>query len=133
MKSVLDDVHKAARRLDSAQMIRYSEDTGDFVPTNLGRTASYFYINVDTMEQFNHLIMPNMTEAEVLRLICKASEFEQIQVIFIEIFNIMFRQFVEFICFNKILLSKNPFNFKKSYFKLNSFYMILLRVCFLIT
>lgn len=61
-------------------MMRYNEETGDFVPTNLGRTASYFYINVDTMEEINRLIMPNMTEADILRLMCKASEFEQIQV-----------------------------------------------------
>lgn len=77
---VLTYVHQAAKRLDSARMLRYNEETGDFVPTNLGRTASYFYINVDTMEQINGLIMPNMTEADILRLMCKASEFEQIQV-----------------------------------------------------
>lgn len=73
-------MHKAAKRLDSAQMLRYNEETGDFIPTNLGRTASYFYINVDTMEQIARLMVPVMTEAEILRLMCKASEFEQIQV-----------------------------------------------------
>lgn len=80
IKLVLSYVHKAAKRLDSARMLRYNEETGDFIPTNLGRTASYFYINVDTMEQINRLLMPIMTEADILRLMCTASEFEQIQV-----------------------------------------------------
>lgn len=83
-------VHKAAKRLDSAHMIRYNEETGDFLPTSLGRTASYFYINVDTVEQINRLLMPVMTEADILRLICEASEFEQIQVKRMEHYNYNF-------------------------------------------
>lgn len=86
---MLDYIHKAAARLDKARMLRYNDATGDLVPTNLGRTASYFYINVNTVETINSLMMPNMTEAEILRLLSQASEFEQIQVIAANILSLL--------------------------------------------
>lgn len=61
-------------------MIRYDEQTGDLMPTNIGRTSSYFYINVATMETFNGIITSNMTEADIINMMCLASEFSQIQV-----------------------------------------------------
>lgn len=61
-------------------MIRYDEQTGDLMPTNIGRTASYFYINVVTMETFNGIITADMTEADIINMMCLASEFSQIQV-----------------------------------------------------
>uniref|UniRef100_A0A8C7G8G9 Activating signal cointegrator 1 complex subunit 3 n=1 Tax=Oncorhynchus kisutch TaxID=8019 RepID=A0A8C7G8G9_ONCKI len=40
----------AARKLDKARMIRFEERTGYFASTDLGRTASHFYIKYNTME-----------------------------------------------------------------------------------
>lgn len=40
----------AARALDKAQMIRFSERTGTLSATDLGRTASHYYIKYDTVE-----------------------------------------------------------------------------------
>jgi len=40
----------AARSLDKARMIRFVEGTGYMYSTDLGRTASHFYIKFDTVE-----------------------------------------------------------------------------------
>jgi len=40
----------AARGLDKAQMIRFCERTGTLSATDLGRTASHYYIKYNTVE-----------------------------------------------------------------------------------
>lgn len=40
----------AGRKLDKARMIRFEERTGYFASTDLGRTASHFYIRYNTIE-----------------------------------------------------------------------------------
>ena len=77
---MLNYAHKAAQLLDKAHMIRYDPKNGDLMATNLGRTASYYYINFDTMEEFNEMMHPGMTEANIVGMMCLASEFQQIQV-----------------------------------------------------
>lgn len=70
----------AARSLDKARMIRYEERTGLLFATDLGRTASHFYIKYDTVEIFNEEMHPAMNDAEIFALISKAQEFDQLKV-----------------------------------------------------
>lgn len=70
----------AARKLDKARMIRFEERTGYFASTDLGRTASHFYIKYNTMETFNELFNSQKTEADILSIVSKAEEFEQVKV-----------------------------------------------------
>ncbi|XP_041708650.2 activating signal cointegrator 1 complex subunit 3 [Coregonus clupeaformis] len=70
----------AARKLDKARMIRFEERTGYFASTDLGRTASHFYIKYNTMETFNELFDSQKTEADILSIVSKAEEFEQVKV-----------------------------------------------------
>nr|CAD7572321.1 unnamed protein product [Timema californicum] len=70
----------AARALDKARMIRYDVRTGNLSVTDLGRTASHFYIKYDTVEVFNDLMTEVMNEAEVLSMMSQATEFEQLKV-----------------------------------------------------
>ncbi|XP_072018769.1 LOW QUALITY PROTEIN: activating signal cointegrator 1 complex subunit 3-like [Amphiura filiformis] len=70
----------AARALDKAHMIRFVEHSGDLNATDLGRTASNFYIKYATIETFNEVLKPLMTEAEVFSMVSTAEEFEQIKV-----------------------------------------------------
>lgn len=70
----------AARKLDKATMIRFDERTGYLHATDLGRTASHFYIKYDTVEVFNELMKPVMNEGDVLAMLSRASEFEQLKV-----------------------------------------------------
>lgn len=43
-------ITNAARHLDKARMIRFDQRTGYLYSTDLGRTASHFYIKYDTIE-----------------------------------------------------------------------------------
>lgn len=43
-------IRSSARKLDKARMIRFDEKTNYLYPTNLGRTASNFYIDFATIE-----------------------------------------------------------------------------------
>lgn len=43
-------VIEVGRKLDKARMIRFEERTGFFSSTDLGRTASHYYIKYNTIE-----------------------------------------------------------------------------------
>uniref|UniRef100_A0A3Q3K309 Activating signal cointegrator 1 complex subunit 3 n=1 Tax=Monopterus albus TaxID=43700 RepID=A0A3Q3K309_MONAL len=73
-------VVESGRKLDKARMIRFEERTGYFASTDLGRTASHFYIRYNTIETFNELFNSQQTEADILSTVSKAEEFEQLKV-----------------------------------------------------
>ena len=73
-------VSEAAKKLDKARMIRYDESNGIMSSVDLGRTASHFYIKYDTVEIFNEMMTSIMNEGEILAMISKAQEFEQLKV-----------------------------------------------------
>ncbi|XP_031431613.1 activating signal cointegrator 1 complex subunit 3 isoform X2 [Clupea harengus] len=73
-------VVEAGRKLDKARMIRFEERTGYFHSTDMGRTASHFYIKYNTIETFNELFSAQKTEADILSIVSKAEEFEQVKV-----------------------------------------------------
>lgn len=117
-------VLEAGRKLDKARMIRFEERTGYFASTDLGRTASHFYIKYNTIEvksltlwtfkdlqdwirlsgfclfltpdhqqsvfvfptpsplskTFNENFNSQRTEADILSIVSKAEEFEQLKV-----------------------------------------------------
>lgn len=69
----------AARKLAECQMILFDGSTGYLVPKDLGRIASNFYIKHKSIEIFNSMMKPRMTEADVLAMISLSSEFDQIK------------------------------------------------------
>ncbi|XP_008555073.1 activating signal cointegrator 1 complex subunit 3 [Microplitis demolitor] len=73
-------IDTAAKSLDKARMIRYNVRTGDLNSTDLGRTSSHYYLKYDTVEIFNELSKPIMTEADILGMLTRAQEFEQLKV-----------------------------------------------------
>lgn len=75
-----DLIQMAAMALDKAQMIRFNQRTGDLNITDLGRTASHFYIKYDTVELFNEMLKPVMGESEILCMMSNAHEFQQLKV-----------------------------------------------------
>lgn len=61
-----DLVVETGRKLDKARMIRFDERTGYFASTDLGRTASHFYIKYNTIEvNAAHAHMFTLFTAEV--------------------------------------------------------------------
>jgi len=75
-----DLIRVAGRLLDKAQMIRFDEATGSFHATDLGRTASHYYIKYDTIEMTNIKLRQIMSDKEILGAISDCSEFQQLKV-----------------------------------------------------
>ena len=73
-------INEAAKKLDKARMIRYDESNGIMSSVDQGRTASHFYIKYDTVEIFNEMMTNIMNEGEILAMMSKAQEFEQLKV-----------------------------------------------------
>ncbi|XP_064473851.1 activating signal cointegrator 1 complex subunit 3-like [Ornithodoros turicata] len=81
MKCRHDLIVCAAKTLDKAKMIRFDQRSERLDSTNLGRTASHFYIKHATVEHFNELIERKaLTEGDILAAVSKAQEFDQLQV-----------------------------------------------------
>ncbi|CAH6721919.1 RQC trigger complex helicase Slh1p [[Candida] jaroonii] len=69
----------AARRLHGLQMIIFGESSGSFIPKDLGRIASDFYLLNNSIEVFNQMLNPRATEADVLSIISMSSEFDSVK------------------------------------------------------
>ncbi|KAJ3793124.1 Sec63-domain-containing protein [Lentinula aff. detonsa] len=72
-------VIEAAQRLVDARMIEFNRQTGAFTISDLGRIAARFYIQYQSIEIFNQVFRPKMSEADVLGMLSKSTEFKQIQ------------------------------------------------------
>ncbi|CCK72395.1 RNA helicase KNAG_0K00270 [Huiozyma naganishii CBS 8797] len=66
----------AARKLHSLQMIVFDEVSMHFIPKDLGRISSDFYLLNESVEIFNQMCDPRATEADVLTMISMSSEFD---------------------------------------------------------
>jgi activating signal cointegrator complex subunit 3 len=73
-------VSEAARSLDKAKMMRFDEKSGNFYCTELGRIASHFYIQYSSVETYNEMLRRHMNESEVIDMVARSSEFENIVV-----------------------------------------------------
>ncbi|KAH8118593.1 Sec63-domain-containing protein [Phellopilus nigrolimitatus] len=78
-------VQSKASQLAEARMIVFDKERDAFAITDLGRIAAKYYIRARTVVVFNEVFRPKMSEADVLLMVCKSTEFEQIQLREIEI------------------------------------------------
>ncbi|KAG2182998.1 hypothetical protein INT44_005979, partial [Umbelopsis vinacea] len=69
----------AAKKLAKNQMIIFDEATGYLTAKDLGRISSNFYIRHTSVEIFNTIMKPRMTEADVLSMISLSTEFDNIK------------------------------------------------------
>ncbi|KFV59703.1 U5 small nuclear ribonucleoprotein 200 kDa helicase, partial [Gavia stellata] len=84
----LDLVHTAALMLDKNNLVKYDKKTGNFqvsfccftLVTELGRIASHYYITNETMQTYNQLLKPTLSEIELFRVFSLSSEFRNITV-----------------------------------------------------
>ena len=67
-------VTEAATRLSQARMIAFERHNGQFTITDLGRIAAKYYIRHSSIEIFNKEFRPQMTEADVLAMLCMSTE-----------------------------------------------------------
>uniref|UniRef100_A0A8D3CU86 U5 small nuclear ribonucleoprotein 200 kDa helicase n=1 Tax=Scophthalmus maximus TaxID=52904 RepID=A0A8D3CU86_SCOMX len=75
-----DLVHTAANVLDKNSLVKYDKRTGSFQVTDLGRIASHFYITHDSIQTYNQLLKPTLSEIELFRVFSLSSEFRNINV-----------------------------------------------------
>ncbi|KAF7790915.1 hypothetical protein EIP86_001873 [Pleurotus ostreatoroseus] len=73
-------VVEAASLLANTRMIAFDRQTREFTITDLGRIAAKYYIRYASIEIFNKVFRPRMSEADVLAMLCMSKEFDQIQV-----------------------------------------------------
>ena len=59
-------------------MIIFDEKSGRLLSTQIGKIASNYYINFNSMETFSTIMKPVMTEADILWMASMSSEFENI-------------------------------------------------------
>ncbi|AET39778.1 RNA helicase Ecym_4766 [Eremothecium cymbalariae DBVPG len=69
----------AVKRLHTLQMIVFDDISMQFISKDLGRVASDFYLLNESVEIFNQLCKPGVTEADVLAMISVSSEFDSIK------------------------------------------------------
>lgn len=79
-KRLGDIVHSAAIQLEKNNLIRYDRKSGSFQSTELGRIASHYYCTFDTIQIYNLLLKPTLTEIELFRVFSLSSEFKNISV-----------------------------------------------------
>lgn len=70
----------AAKELMQCRMIKFDFQSGNFFPTDVGRVASLYYIHHMSVDTYNHLLQPFMTDEQILDLIAHSREFSQLQV-----------------------------------------------------
>ncbi|KAI7457044.1 Sec63-domain-containing protein, partial [Hortaea werneckii] len=73
-----DLIVKAARVLQSSQMIIFNETTEELRAKDVGRIASQFYVLQTSIEIFNTMMRPRASEADVLKMISMSGEFDNI-------------------------------------------------------
>lgn len=81
-KRSVELITEAAKTLDSHKMVRCCATSGNLGITELGRVASHFYIRAESMAIFNEMIdgKNSLSDADLLNIICSATEFENVKV-----------------------------------------------------
>ena len=76
----VDLIHSAATVLKKSNLIKYDEKTGKLQATELGRIASHYYITYGSMDVYNKLIQPSISDVELFRVFAQSAEFKYIPV-----------------------------------------------------
>ncbi|KAL2159926.1 hypothetical protein VTH06DRAFT_2059 [Thermothelomyces fergusii] len=70
---------EAARTLQQCQMIIFNERTEELRSKDIGRIASQYYIQHTSIQIFNRDMKQNSEEKDILKMIAKSGEFDNIQ------------------------------------------------------
>nr|MBE5726317.1 lethal (3) 72Ab [Cucujiformia] len=61
-------------------LLKYDRKTGQFQGTEIGRIASHYYCTHETMQTYNQLLKPMLSEIELFRVFSLSGEFKNITV-----------------------------------------------------
>jgi activating signal cointegrator complex subunit 3 len=73
-------VREAADTLDTCMMTRYDKRSGNLAVTDLGRIASHYYIKHTTVQSFNNMLAPHLSDPDAVHVLCSSAEFDQLKV-----------------------------------------------------
>lgn len=75
-------IRDAAKQLDKAEMTRFDPNNEFLSITDMGRTASHYYINHETITRFSDKLHEGcyLHDSELFDLISHAQEFDQLKV-----------------------------------------------------
>ena len=73
---LLNKVTEVIEQLNRARLIRYNRETEQVYSTDMGRIASNYYINTETMSYFMANLKPTTRPEMVLDYLAHASEFK---------------------------------------------------------
>jgi activating signal cointegrator complex subunit 3 len=73
-------VKESAEKLDSCMMARYDRRSGNLGVTDLGRIASHYYIKHTTIESFNRMLAPHLSDNDAVHVLCSSTEFDSLKV-----------------------------------------------------
>lgn len=78
----LELVKEASKLLDKYKMIRYDPESGNLAVTDLGRVASHFYIQAESVARFNEMLDYNISpsDKDLIDVVCNAKEFENVKI-----------------------------------------------------
>ncbi|CUM63214.1 uncharacterized protein PRCAT00000784001 [Priceomyces carsonii] len=76
----MDLVHSALLILHQNMLIQYDSETGKLKSMELGKIASRFYINYETVNMFNNQLKPWSSEIDILKVFSQAGEFRFIPI-----------------------------------------------------
>lgn len=76
-KQLIED---AAKALMKSRMVRYDRKSGNFFSTDVGRVASHYYINHESVETYNAKLRDTMNDDAVLDVLTYSHEFQNIKV-----------------------------------------------------
>ncbi len=71
---------EAAKLLMRCRMVKFDQRSGQFYSTDVGRVASHYYLHFESIELYNNLLTPTMSDEEILHLLAASKEFTQIKV-----------------------------------------------------
>jgi activating signal cointegrator complex subunit 3 len=79
---LLELVRDAATTLSHEKMVSFDPRSGNLSMTTLGRVAAHFYIQAESVATFNETMQlkPYPTDADLLRMVSSANEFENLRV-----------------------------------------------------
>ena len=75
---MVEKMTEVVNGLNRAHLIRYNRNTESVFSTDMGRIASNYYINVETMTYLMANLKENTTDDKVLYHLAQASEFKQL-------------------------------------------------------
>ena len=72
-------IKSAVEKLDSYCMIRFDQKSGNLGVTDLGRIASHYYIQAESINNFNMMLNGHISHMESLNILCASNEFQQLK------------------------------------------------------